>query len=248
MTRELNLFELDYEETTAESSESSQETESKSKEEQRQIPPAEGDIRGGFLNTLLEKVKKKEEREAKKMELQQEIKSIVEALLFASPEPVSFYKIRQIMQDEEKPCPPSLLAKALEELRLEYLEDKRAFELLEAEEGFVLRSKQVFSCYIDHLFSTKRGERLSQAATEALAIIAYKGPITRSQIEAIRGVDSTGAVQNLLERGLVQQAGRMETAGRPVLFKVTEKFYSHYGIKDPSDLPKLKATDSGLKA
>lgn len=222
MSKEINLFETEEEELIAE------------------LPPNNEDIRGGFLNTLLEKVKKKEEREAKKVELQQEIKSIVEALLFASPEPVSFYKIRQIMQDEEMSCPPSLLALALEELRKEYEEEKRAFELLEVDEGFLLRSKQVFSNYIDHLFSTKRGERLSLAATETLAIIAYKQPITRGQIEAIRGVDSTGAVQNLLERGLVEQAGRLEAAGRPVLFRPTGKFYSHYGINDPSELPKIK--------
>jgi segregation and condensation protein B len=83
---------------------------------------------------------------------------------------------------------------------------------------------------------TRRDEKLSQAATEVLAIIAYKQPVTRQQVEAIRGVDSTGVIQSLLDRNLIEVTGRLEAAGRPSLFGVTKEFLEHFGLKNSKEL------------
>ena len=115
-----------------------------------------------------------------------QMKRIVEALLFASSEPLSFAKIREVT-DHFRAIRPRFLRQLIEELQQDYLTQNRAFRLEEIAQGFLMRSSEEFSPYIELLYRNKRTEKLSQASAEVLAIIAYKQPITRPQIDAIRG-------------------------------------------------------------
>ena len=167
--------------------------------------------------------------------LRQHLKRVIEALLFASPDPLSLIKIREVT-DTILPLRPSNLRQILEELKQEYLFQKRAFQLEEIAQGYVLRTYEEYAPYLDLLHRQKRGEKLSPASTEVLAIIAYRQPITRPKIDAIRGVDSSGTLMQLLERQLVESVGKLDAPGRPTLYGTTKEFLKHYGLKDISEL------------
>ena len=165
-----------------------------------------------------------------------QVKKVIEALLFASNEPLSFQRLREIIETK-LPLKPKLLRDALDDLREDYIDQQRAFVLEENALGFILKTKEEYSCYVEQLFRNKRGEKLSQAAIEVMAIIAYKQPITKPQIDAIRGVDCSGTMQNLLERELVQHVGKLDVPGRPTLFGTTPHFLTHFGLKNLEELP-----------
>lgn len=166
------------------------------------------------------------------------LKRVIEALLFATNEPIPLQKIREITEPIY-PFKPRVISEVIRELELEY-HAQRSFKLEEVAGGYVLRTRKEYSSYVEQLFRSKRGEKLSQAATEVLAIIAYRQPITKPHIEAIRGVDSTGTVQNLLERDLIEPVGKLEAPGRPTLYGTTQNFLLYYGLKELKDLPKFK--------
>jgi segregation and condensation protein B len=170
--------------------------------------------------------------------IRQHAKRIVEALLFSSNAPLSFLKIREVVETFQ-PIKPRVLRELIDELKEDYLSQQRAYRLEEIAEGFVLRTCAEYSHFIDLLHRNKRTEKLSPASTEVLAIIAYRQPITRAQIETIRGVDCTGVMQNLLERQLIEPTGRLETPGRPSQYGITKKFLKHFGLRSLQDLPGL---------
>jgi segregation and condensation protein B len=163
--------------------------------------------------------------------LKQHLKGIIEALLFASSEPITLEKIREVT-DTFQPCKPKVILEVIQELKYDYLAQQRAFRLEEIAGGYALRTCLEYQSYIDLLLREKRGERLSQAALEVLSIIAHRQPVTRAVVESIRGVDSSGVIQMLLERQLIQISGKLETVGRPTLYSVTDEFLSHFGIRD----------------
>ncbi len=167
-----------------------------------------------------------------------QIKRIIEALLFASKEPLPLIKIREVIE-AYYPLKPRLIRNLIGELQQEYEAQKRSFKIGEVAQGFILITLKEYSCYIDQLYRNKRTEKLSQASSEVLAIIAYRQPVTKPQIEAIRGVDSSGTLQNLLERGLIEAVGKLEAPGRPTLYGITKDFLTHFGLKDLSALPKF---------
>lgn len=171
--------------------------------------------------------------------IRQHAKRIIEALLFASNEPLTFAKIHEILDTFEH-LKPRLVRDLITELQQEYLSQKRAFRLEEIAQGFLLRTCEEYSSFIDALFRNKRTEKLSQASAEVLAIIAYRQPVTRPQIEAIRGVDSSGIMQNLLERQLIEPVGKLDAPGRPTLYGITKGFLKHYGLRDVQELPLLQ--------
>lgn len=173
-------------------------------------------------------------------EQRQRFKRIIEALLFSSNMPVAFTKIREVT-DTLQPVRPKILREIIEELQMEYIAQQRAFRLEEIAQGFILRTSEEYAPYIDLMVRNKRQEKLSQASAEVLAIIAYKQPITRPQIDAIRGVDSSGTLHNLLERQLVEPLGRLEAPGRPMLYGVTKEFLLYFGLRDADDLPKMSS-------
>lgn len=167
--------------------------------------------------------------------IRQHIKRIVEALLFASNAPITFTKIHEIT-DTFHTLKPRQLRDLIAELQQEYLSQHRSFRLEEIADGFMLRTCEEYGVFIERLHVNRRDEKLTQASMEVLAIIAYKQPITRQQIEAIRGVDSSGVVQSLLDRNLIEVTGRLEVPGRPNLLGVTKEFLEHFGLKNAQEL------------
>ncbi|CDR34806.1 SMC-Scp complex subunit ScpB [Criblamydia sequanensis] len=161
-------------------------------------------------------------------------------MLFATSEPITLNKIREVT-DSFYPLKPSVLLGLMDELQSDYMELRRGFRLEEIAGGYLLRSCEEFTPYIQLLYREKRGEKLSQASSEVLAIIAYRQPITRAEIESIRGVDSSYVVGSLLERGLIEPSGKLEAPGRPTLYSITQEFLSHFGLKDIKELPELKS-------
>lgn len=168
-------------------------------------------------------------------QLKRYLKRVIEALLFTSSDPLPLVKIREIT-DTIYPLRPRALRQLIEELQQDYISQQHAFKLDEIAQGYVIRTYEDYAPYIDLLYRHKRGEKLSYAATEVLAIVAYKQPITRPQIDAIRGVDSSGILTQLLERNLIEPVGKLEAPGRPTLYSITKEFLKHFGLKDLSDL------------
>lgn len=190
------------------------------------------------LPGILENIQASQRAHQQEKFIRQHAKRIIEALLFASSEPLPFTKIREVV-DTFQALKPRLVRDLIIELQQEYLTQQRAFRLEEIAQGFLLRTCEEYSPFIDTLYRNKRTEKLSQASAEVLAIIAYRQPTTRPQIEAIRGVDCSGIMQNLLERQLIEPVGRLEAPGRPTLYGITKGFLTHFGLRDVQELPSL---------
>jgi segregation and condensation protein B len=168
---------------------------------------------------------------------------IIEALLFASDEPLSITQIidilriaedggRRIRMREEE------VLTVIRELNAEYVRQGRAFRIIQVAGGYQYATMPDFAEWLGRLVKERAKRKLTQAVIETLSVIAYKQPITKPEIEAIRGVNADYAIQKLMERGLVTIIGRAATAGRPLLYGTTADFLKHFGINDLSDLPK----------
>ena len=164
-----------------------------------------------------------------------EIKKIVEALLFASPEPLTQSKVNGIFS----PDSPNL-KKIIEQLNIQYNNEDHAFEIRQVSGGYQLVSSDVYEPYIRRMLNRAGRISLSSASMDCLSIIAYKQPISRYGIEAIRGVDSSGVLKTLLGKKLIKIKGRDNGPGRPLLYQTTNTFLEYFGINRLSDLPKLK--------
>ncbi len=168
------------------------------------------------------------------MNLSEEIQ-IVEALLFASPEPLTQTRINLIFETD-----PPKLDEAVKELNRHYEKANRSFKIQGIAGGFQLTTLPEFDIWIKRMLDKSGKLALSTAALETLAIIAYKQPISRFNVESIRGVDCSGVIKTLLSKGLVRIKGRDEGPGRPLLYATTDKFLENFGVNRISDLPKLK--------
>ena len=169
------------------------------------------------------------------------IKYAIEGILFAAGEPVKAAKLAVVLDtgvDEIK--------KAVAELKEEYDENKRGFNIIDIMDGYQICSRPEYYAYIQEILGEQRNQPLSNAAMEALAIIAYKQPITRGQIEHIRGVNSDGCVNRLYERGLIDEAGRLDAPGRPILYVTTDTFLRCFGLSSPSELPPVNLEKMGI--
>jgi len=163
------------------------------------------------------------------------LKMIVEALLYAAEKPLSAKEIRTVLPDSKE----SDIRGALEILRHEYESLERSFTLKEVADGYQFRSRSEYAPYIMKMLQ-KSPSRLSKAAMETLAIIAYKQPILRHEIERFRGVDVGGILRTLLEKGLIKIMGRKDLPGRPLIYGTSKRFLEVFDLKNISDLPKLK--------
>ena len=159
---------------------------------------------------------------------------IVEAILFASDAPLSPGEIVRADEvlDEDR------VEAALAVLKAEYDNTGRAFELREVADGVQLMTRPEFAPYLERFDTVPRSSRLSGPALEALAIVAYRQPISRIELEYIRGVNSTGVLRTLLDRELIAGVGRGEGVGRPVLYGTTSKFMEHFGLPSMEHLPR----------
>ena len=172
---------------------------------------------------------------------------VLEALLFSAQKPLTSAELLEAVKsaggaDElfENPharCKEADIAAALEELKVEYIQQQRAFQLVEKSEGWQLATEPAFAEWVRQLFPAPKPTRLTAPGLETLAIIAYRQPITRADVEAVRGVAIDGVLQTLLERGLVKIAGRAEVPGRPLLYETTQFFLEHFGLRDLDELP-----------
>ncbi|QTA82396.1 Segregation and condensation protein B [Desulfonema limicola] len=167
--------------------------------------------------------------------MNQELKYIIESLLFVSDTPLSVLKLKTIIDIEDS----KLVIQALKQLDLEYETRKGGFYLKEVAGGYQLRTRPDYKEWIKKMLQN-RPARLSKAAMETLAIIAYKQPVIRSDIEYIRGVDCGGVLRVLLERKIIRVMGRKEIPGRPMIYGTTQTFLEMFDLKDLKDLPSPK--------
>jgi len=172
---------------------------------------------------------------------------VIEALLFAAQKPLTTRELVSAIkgagrEDELTPnefakTTEAQVAAALEQLKIEYVQQGHAFQLAEKAEGWQLVSDPAFASWVRQLFPAAKPARLTPPSLETLAIVAYRQPITRADIEAVRGVAVDGVLQNLMERGLVKIGGRAEVPGRPLLYETTQFFLEHFGLRDLDELP-----------
>jgi segregation and condensation protein B len=176
---------------------------------------------------------------------------IIEAILFSAQKPLSMREIATAMKsaqadpagagpNEFSRVREAEVAAALEELKIQYVEQQRAFQLVEKAEGWQLATDPQYAQWVRQLFPAPKPARLSAPALETLAIIAYRQPITRADVEAVRGVNIDGVLQTLMERGLVKIAGRAEIPGRPLLYETTQFFLDHFGLRNLEELPNVE--------
>jgi segregation and condensation protein B len=162
-------------------------------------------------------------------------KSLIEALLFVSGEPVSIKDLGKITEFSEEE-----ISTELSDLTEEYKARKGGYLLTEVAEGYQFVSNPEYAPWIRKLKKTVTTAKLSIAALETLSIVAYKQPITKVEVEQLRGVNSDGVVKSLLEKRLIKILGKKEVPGKPMLYGTTKEFLQYFGLKDLSELPTLK--------
>lgn len=167
------------------------------------------------------------------MNKQQTIAAL-EAVLFASGDPISIDRLSQTFEIR-----PEEIEKYIKELEKKYEEQNSGFYVVRLENTYQLVTREEYAPYIKKAFDIKRRTPLSPAALEVLAVIAYNQPVTRSFIEQVRGVDCSGVVSTLVEKGLIEERGRLELPGRPLLYGTTKTFLRSFSLNDLSDLPPL---------
>lgn len=160
------------------------------------------------------------------------IKYAVEGILFAAGEPVKLAQLAIALEVDTK-----VIEEAVLELKEEYNTSHRGFTIINVDDGFQICSRPEYYSYIQVILGEQRRQALSNAAMETLAIIAYKQPVTKSGIEYIRGINSDGAVNRLVERGLVEERGRLNAPGRPILYGTTVDFLRCFGLNNLDELP-----------
>ena len=164
---------------------------------------------------------------------------ILESLLFSSEAPLTITKIREIIPELK----PKEIEQAVQTLNEQFQKSGRTFEIKEIAGGFQFFTLPEYADYVEKLFQTKQKSRLTQKALETVAIIAYKQPLTKHEIEEIRGVNVDGVIKTLLSRNLITISGRAKAPGSPFLYITTKKFLDYFGLKNLEDLPKLKEID-----
>ena len=164
----------------------------------------------------------------------------IEGILFAAGEPVKAAKLAAVLETDIE-----TVEEAVKLLRYNYDTEERGMTIIDIDDGYQLCSRPDYYNYIQLILGEQRRQALSNAAMEVLAIIAYKQPITRGQIEYVRGVNSDAAVNRLVERGLIEESGRLDAPGRPILYRTTQNFLRCFGLSTPKDLPPLDMSQFG---
>ena len=176
--------------------------------------------------------------------------SIIEALIFSTDDPISeadLIKAVKGIDGEDTEISSSDVENCVDELNKSYEGNNIAFKITRVAGGFLFATKPEYAKYVGYLSSEKSKRRLSQAALETLAIIAYKQPITKPELESIRGVNSDYILNTLLEKSLIAIKGRAETIGRPLLYCTTDEFLKYFGLNKISDLPKPREIEEIMK-
>lgn len=164
------------------------------------------------------------------------LKGAVEALLFVSEKPVTIDQLKDAIPGSQG----ADLKEAVKALLADYTVAGKGVVIAEIANGYQMLSSQMYAGYIREFYKTRHKEKLSRPALESLAIIAYKQPVSRTDVELIRGVNSDGVVMHLLNKGLIKIAGRKEVPGRPYVYGTTTQFLEYFGLRSLEDLPKLE--------
>ena len=165
-----------------------------------------------------------------------ELKAVIEALVYASPDPLTPKTLFKVLESE----PREDVQASLDALRCDYAEGRGGLQLVEVAGGYQIVTRPELSEWVRRLFHERKSQKLSVAALETLAVIAYKQPVTAPEITEIRGVNTAGVVATLLERRLVKIAGRKQVVGRPFLYATTREFLIRFGLRDLNDLPRME--------
>jgi segregation and condensation protein B len=176
------------------------------------------------------------------MDLDQ-LKPIVETLVFASDVPLPAENIKALVEETTIED----VQKAVDQLNHDYTQTARTFHIVHIAGGFQLVTHSSYASWVKKLFQGRIKTKLSQAAMEALSVIAFRQPVSKPEIESIRGVNCDGVVRTLLERKLVTISGRGEGVGKPLLYKTTREFLQYLGINDLADLPKPREIEELFK-
>ncbi len=183
---------------------------------------------------------KNEKFEEKEIVTRDEAKRVMEAILFASSRPMTVAELRKVL----KGFSASKIEELISELRSEYEQEGRSFRMTEIAGGFEISTEPKYAPWILKLELQKRARQATQSALETLAILVYKQPLTRAEIEDLRGVDVSGVLSTLLDRNLIKVVGKKEIPGRPFLYGTTEKFLEHFGLKSLAELPDISEIKS----
>jgi segregation and condensation protein B len=176
--------------------------------------------------------------------------SVIEALIFSSEEPIGETEIINAIKGidgEDVSISVEDVQTCIDNLNTKFEEQKLSFKIIKIANGYLFSTRPEYAKYIGFLSSEKSKRRLSQAALETLAIIAYKQPITKPELESIRGVNSDYIINTLLEKNLIAITGRSESIGRPLLYGTTDEFLKYFGLYKLSDLPKPREIDEIMK-
>ena len=173
---------------------------------------------------------------------QKKLRAAVEAMLFAYAEPIGADKLAQALQ-----MPVSSVEPVLEELRTRYAREDSGLCLLHLNTRWQLATKTEWADCIRRLLDSRRAVPLGPAAMETLTVIAYNQPVSRAFIEQVRGVDSSSSVSSLLQKGLIEEAGRLDLPGHPVSFRTTDVFLRCFGLSSLADLPPVRGQNEGAE-
>ena len=170
--------------------------------------------------------------------------SIIEALILASPEPLPVRRITQLLED----ATPSKVNEAIATLNNRYMEAGSSFRIREIAGGYQFHILPDYIGYVEELFTRRRKMRLTRAALETIAIIAYRQPVTRTEIEHIRGVAADGVIQTLMEKNMITIVGRASTVGKPLQYGTTDEFLKFFGLAGLESLPKMSEIEELIAA
>jgi segregation and condensation protein B len=171
-------------------------------------------------------------------------KAVIEAVIFAADRPVSVDQLARLIDELDN----NTVAQLIRELQREYDAAQRSFQIVAIANGFQICTRNEYAPWIKKFYITEISSRLSVAALEALAIIAYRQPVTRAEVEEIRGVNSDSVIRTLLERNLIKVIGRKQAPGKPMIYATTTEFLMHFGLRDLSELPSVDEIERMLGA
>ncbi|MDD5155979.1 MAG: SMC-Scp complex subunit ScpB [Candidatus Omnitrophica bacterium] len=168
--------------------------------------------------------------------IQDNNRSVIEALLFSSEKPLLIEQIRKVLDNLD----PADIRMIIEDLKKEYEDNSRGIRIIEVAGGFQMVTSADFAVFLKKLYKQRKIERLSKPALETLAIIAYKQPVTKFEIESLRSVNIDGVVESLTDKGLIRIVGRKKAPGRPFVFGTTRQFLEHFGLRSLEELPRIE--------
>ncbi len=180
------------------------------------------------------------------------LKQIIEALMFATDEPLSVRQILDILGEFEagelpqKRANEQTILDVIEQLNREYAETNRSMHIVKVAGGYQFATLPEYATWLGKMLREKTKRKLSVSALESLAVIAYKQPVTKPEIESIRGVNADYVIRSLMERNMITIVGRAATPGRPLLYGTTKEFLKHFGLNDLSELPKPREIEELL--